>query len=144
MENNILFTAKRADNGEWITGSSLVIFPDKYTMMGLCEKPANGVGSITWREVISETICRFSGEKDIENNNINENHIIEFEYADECEPEHRGKCVGAVVFENGCFVVKEPGSNYECERPALLRDWLEDEECRIIGNLFDNQELWKR
>lgn len=144
MKNEILFAAKRSDNGAWISGPSIGLFPDGYSVIGVFEKPATGIGSITWREVIRETICKFSGEQDINKNNVFENHIIEYEYQDECYKGGVAKCVGVVVYEHGCYVVKEPGSNYEYERPALLRDWLEDEECRIIGNLFDNSELWKR
>ena len=143
MNSNILFSAKQANSDSWVVGPSIGIFPDGYSVIGVYEKPPHGIGSIAWKEINKDTLCRYSGEKDINNKEIFENHLIQYEYEDECLPTGRGKCTGVVVFEKGCFVVKEPGSNYECEQPLTLAEWLED-DCTIIGNIFDNQELWKK
>lgn len=143
MNNEILFTAKLANNNSWVVGPSVGIFPDGYSVIGVYEKPQHGIGSIVWKEINQDTLCRYSGQKDINNKEIFENFLIQFEYEDDCLPAGKGKCIGVVVFENGCFVVKEPGSNYECEKPLTLAEWLED-ECTIVGNIFDNQELWKK
>jgi hypothetical protein len=49
-----------------------------------------------------------------------------------------GYCIGKVVFENGCFVVKEYSyHNYDWskqgQKPGLLYEWITENQCEIIN-----------
>ena len=52
---------------------------------------------------------------------------------------------GVVEFEKGCFIVKETGFNYEGsnDEPMSLYEWLKEDTCRCVGNVFENPELIK-
>ena len=75
-----------------------------------------------------------------------EGDVIRFKYLDEIEEEGFGYVYGIITFENGCFVVKEPSfDNYSWEkfqnRPFPLYDWLFDNDCEYVGNIYDNSDF---
>jgi hypothetical protein len=43
---------------------------------------------------------------------------------------------GIVTFENGCFVVKQEGFDYEKADlpPSTLHEWLMDDDCEVMGD----------
>lgn len=65
---------------------------------------------------------------------IYEGDKLQFKYEDKVEEEGFGIVEVIVTFENGCFVVKEPGFDYEGnhETPETLFDWLKNNECVLI------------
>ena len=125
----ILFRGKRADNGEWETGS-LVIIRD-----GCSDKEVFIADKMTGYNtpVIPETVCQFTGLTDKNGRKIFEGDIVNF-YNDDGEYspyEVRWRNSGFSVLMNG--------------KPNLF-DELDDffrSRCEVIGNVFDNPELLK-
>lgn len=69
--------------------------------------------------------------------------VIQYRYPDKMEKLGYGVIEGVVVFENGCFVVKEiyfDGYLWTDmdRRPQLLYDWLRDNPCKYAGNINEN------
>lgn len=141
----ILFRAKRKDNGEWVEGSliqspymgeirSWISTPEDKTRLRAI---ATYYGD--WRavEVGTDTICQYTGLTDKNGNKIWENDIIG--YWDTYSTENgyaEADCVGAVLWDDETlsFQVTE---RLSAESYEVL------DECSVIGNIFDNPELLK-
>ncbi|MCI5919025.1 MAG: YopX family protein [Roseburia sp.] len=131
----ILFKAKRIDNGEWVEGYYL----SKYDLL---EKEVHFIFSAdkhnTWicAEIDPETLCQFTGLCDKNVNRIWENDIVNY----------NGK-YASIKFGMYCsssgygnynlgFYVDFPGETlYRKE----LGYW--HEKVEVVGNIFDNPEL---
>ncbi len=137
----ILFRAKRIDNGEWQEG---YLFDDdmvgtkRYFVGGIVVEPYKGTACDTWTitginfcEIDPETICQYTGLKDKNGNRIWENDIIKHEIS--CtigtvkwyQEDYAGWCVDDIVIDEQQFTDEM---------------W---SECEAIGNIFDNPELLK-
>lgn len=159
----ILFRGKRTDNGEWVSGGSIVQFVDdgvrSFYMPQYNEKCTSIHDSLTddilgfedcrFYKVDGETICQFTGLKDKNGKPIFEGDMLRM---DDDEDD-----VGVIIFKDGCFRLEihglcgtwtesgfdEYGGGYgiiECE--PIDYWYLNDME--IIGNIHDNPELMKR
>lgn len=127
MAREILFKAKRLDNGEWIEGNLLLYDNVVAQIHHQAEWYAY--------DVDPNTICQYTGLVDNDCNKIWENDIIGFEDIisyDNGYTEHH--CRGKVVWdeETASFQVTE---RLSCESYEALM------ECDVIGNIFDNPEL---
>ena len=130
----ILFKAKRIDNGEWIEGhyaecrSEAFIGIDTSSMFELFCPPV-----IRWFKVSSETLCQFTGLCDKNGNKIWENDIL-MAHLDESYPED----VTYETIEWGVagWVTHETNS---VDRQPL--DKFDLEHYEVVGNIFDNKEL---
>lgn len=105
----IIFKAKRIDNGEWVEG---YLFDNgfdgkekKYFVGGLVIEKYNGTACDEWDitgidfcEINPETICQFTGLTDKNGKKIWENDIVT------CRTKY-GSDIGKVVFYNGEFGV---------------------------------------
>ena len=133
----ILFKAKRIDNGEWIEGhytecrGETFIGIDTSSMFEIFCPPV-----IRWFKVSSETLCQFTGLYDKNGNKIWENDIVN----------HNG-VYATVKFGTYC-------SSFDCESYNLgfYVDFPEEtfyrkelgywrRKAEIAGNVFDNPEL---
>ena len=120
----ILFRAKRKDNGEWVYGDLLQNI-DCYKIR---EREKDITRIAKSYEVIPETVGQYTGLKDINGKKIFEGDIVTglFNYTD---------IIGHIVYgSDATFFIERKGlygiglNNAE--------DWLE-----VIGNIHDNKEL---
>lgn len=129
----ILFKAKRIDNGEWVEGYYVknkgihtkfpsVIFTNIDTMLPEC---------FDFYEVDENTLCQYTGLTDKNGRKIWENDVVSMKYVDFV-------CNGVIEYktENARFVFREFDDVYGA-------DYGFDHTCEmeVIGNIFDNSEL---
>ena len=140
----ILFRAKRVDNGEWVEGYYTklkwcnniiyVVIPEEAEIdsgNSLCET----------HEINPETICQYTGMVDKNGNRIWENDIVSINTYSYMEPEE--DYFGKVVYAEGyaCWCIQQPDDEKlvplcECEGSYQTDRFVE-------GNVFDNPELLK-
>lgn len=144
----ILFKAKRTDNGEWIIGSLIKTKKDYY----ICEKPyecmdeyssLNGqsYGFGGFKFVDPSTICHYTGLTDKNGQKIWENDVVKC-----IDKNSVSKFIAVVEFGN-------PNSFYSWgyqlkhikgDKPNMdILLWIDMEEtgatCEVIGNIFETQ-----
>ena len=122
----ILFRAKRLDNGEWVEGG--VLCYAEYTAICVYSDYNN------WHEFIEvdpETVCQFTGKYDGNGVKIFEHDIVQFDdgyYAEILWDE-----------DEALFNI------YGGDASDIYEDFrtIESEDVGVIGNIFDNPELMK-
>lgn len=122
----ILFKAKRMDNGEWVEGYPVKYPSGKVEIFKECGEPPD---ILLQCEVDPETLCQCTGLKDTNGKRIWENDFVSVENsADEG--------IGKVEFLGGMwFVDGEPcNSLYDII-------YYSDAEVNVIGNTFDNPDM---
>lgn len=140
----ILFKAKRIDNGEWVEGHLFDNGFDgeekKYFIGGLIIEEYKGTACDKWNitgisftEVDPETLCQFTGLCDKSGNKIWENDIL-MAHLDESYPENA--TYETVKWDVAGFVTHEANS---IDRQYL--DEFDLEHYEVVGNIFDNKEL---
>lgn len=132
----ILFRAKRLDNGEWIEGCYLKS-PCEYTgflkdfISVATYDEENECGSELIYKVDPETVCQYTGMTDKNGSKVWENDIIQMFYRD-------GETnVGTIRYTDECVRFQY----YEGNIIGYGIDMTCDME--VIGNVFDNPELLK-
>lgn len=135
----ILFKAKRIDNGEWIEGNLIDLDSDS----GYCyiaapyrkasTLPINFLITGRMELVDSKTICQFTGLCDKNGNRIWENDIL-MAHLDESYPEDAA--YEAIQWGMAGWVTREAGS---IDRQYL--DKFDLEHYEVVGNIFDNPDL---
>ncbi len=127
----ILFKAKRIDNGEWAEGYYRCIpCINRHSIMPT--DPKN-----RWEEypIIPETLCEYTGLNDKNGNKIFENDILKAHLDEECPEDVSFEKVewngfGWTLHEAGCI-----------DREYI--DPFDLEIFEVAGNSFDNPELLK-
>ena len=154
----ILFRAKRKDNGAWTEGYVFELQPGQYM---ICDRIQYDRPSTlpVWEffrycshEVIPETICRCTGLKDNSGNLIWENDIVSCEH----EKFQEGDAVEQYPFpdiikykRNYAVEFINTGSNYgyrlrnKSIHFMLTGNVIYNHKIEVIGNVFDNSELLK-
>lgn len=141
MSKEILYKAKRVDNGEWVFGLPIYrnyirVFTEhefededgkkiKYSIIQECQ-------------VDPKTMCEFTGLMDKNGNKIFERDIVEYEDCPASDYYRETIIVnrGVIEFEDGAFFV----TNRETvEMDDLVYNGVM--ECSVVGNIFDNPEL---
>lgn len=132
----ILFRGKRTDDYEWIEGSLCTTIPsdeDFYTISYF-----DFEGYYIEEKVIPETVGQYTGLTDKNGKKIFEGDIVV------CKQAINGNLIdyyveiGFVEMKYGAFGLHRKQGYY---RP--FKDWLEDYEYEVIGNIHDNPELLK-
>ena len=138
----IIFKAKRKDNGEWVEG---YLFDNgmperkRYFVGGLTIEPYTGTACDDWDitgidfyEIYPETICQYTGLKDKNDQKIWENDIVE-----------NGNQRGKIVYRNCCFEID--WFQYSIYSGKYIKDFTQQlfqgRNFVSIGNVFDNPEL---
>ena len=145
----ILFKAKRLDNGEWVEGNlvqsedvdddfKVIIIPLKESWM-YTEEYSNDIGFEGWYKVDPTTLCQYTGLTDKNGKRIWENDIVECnKRKEECELykivwRNEYADFGVVPISNTCTGQYPIGLSYG--KTLHGRDY------KSVGNIFDNPEL---
>lgn len=135
----ILFRAKRKDNGEWVEGYVFELQSGQYM---ICDRnqydrastfPAWEFLRYCTHEIYPETLCQYTGLKDKSGKKIWENDIIRVENSVD-------EGTGVVVFYEGIWYVNR-GVNNSLYNIVLYDD---EAEIYIIGNIIDNSYMVKK
>lgn len=132
----ILFRAKRKDNGEWVEGNVLQTDDgDCYIatscLVGASDEPL----MVAAYEVYPETLCQFTGKTDENGKEIFDKHIVSFIDNTSTESGYSERsCVGVVLWDEDecCFHVTNRLS---------AESWEVLNGCKVVGNVFDNTHL---
>ena len=122
----ILFKAKRIDNGEWVEGF-YVNYRNVIHYILVREE-----GILVWYEVDKNTICQYTGLTDKRGTKIWENDILKGLFL------HGMEVSAVVIFKDGAFGLKWNRGNVEEFSPFTS---ICNVSFEIIGNIFDNPEL---
>lgn len=127
----ILFKAKRIDNGEWVEGY-VVRKHGLYFVYDIVNSDSCRQNNY---EIDSETLCQFTGLCDKNGNKIWENDI--FQCTDE-----------TMVTQKDLIEYNETHASFvrlhNTEKLGLQYLWIDEAICNhgeVIGNIFDNPEL---
>lgn len=135
----ILFKAKRIDNGEWVEGCYVTSDGKSFICMDIVEHYC--VIALRWFEIDPETICQFTGLCDKNGNKIWENDIIKYHFGEIYAPIKYGyyqNCFDPQKTEHVGFYVDWTGD--KCLRKDLGY-WIDMVYAMPVGNIFDNPEL---
>lgn len=118
----ILFKAKRIDNGEWVEGDILHTKHHEIVIISDYEDKAYRCDGTT--------LCQFTGLTDKNGKKIWENDIV-----DTFEESSKEFLRNVVKFEDGCFKV------FKKHYLSMHMDSYEKTDLKVVGNIFDNPDL---
>lgn len=137
MNRQILFKAKRKDNGEWVEGyyiydycknMHLILRNELSTCLNAGSKPNRYDWTLEPHEIDPDTLCQYTGLTDKNGRRIWENDIVRNEKGD----------IGVVQWfeEHAAFMIWNKTKHYVCY--LAENDFSKIE---IAGNIFDNADL---
>ena len=136
----ILFNAKRTDNGEWVDGYYMERNGKPFIgidiSIGIDMFDVFRTLIIRWFEIDPETLCQFTGLYDKNGKKIWENDI--FQYTDEI----------TMITNKDLIKYNETHASFvrlhNTGKLGLQYLWIDEAICNhgdVIGNIFDNKEL---
>ena len=129
MNREILFKAKRVDNGRWVVGG---YFSEPYTDKKYIVRWI-GLGFHEFIEVVPDTLCQYTGLADKNGKKIWENDILKA-HLDADYPEDT--TYTRILWNETGFCSNE---NHSRDIKTLGK-W-DAEHFEVCGNIFDNPEL---
>lgn len=143
MEDKYLSKARRIDNGDWLVGYVVKYGYTEKEKYYIVPSYASDLYAI---EVDPSTICRSIGLKDKNGKLIWENDVVK------CVDENNDIEFTAIIEfgnPNGLYDWGYQLQHIKGDEPNLdILLWVDMEEagatCKVIGNIFDNPELYKR
>lgn len=134
----ILFKAKRKDNGEWIEGLPSYGPDGKITELECLKKiPGEDIPEIEYIEIDPETLCQYTGLKDKNGERIFEGDIVRNKQGELRKVEYwPSMCRFVLVTDIGTWDGMEVDYDTDYDTQQLVCSELE-----VIGNIFDNPEL---
>lgn len=141
----ILFRAKRIDNGEWVQGYYVRHEDTSYCFKEDYERhPENTKHYIAFdmmtdwglpnkhliAEIDPETLCQYTGLTDKNGKRIWENEIVRIENS-------MDEGIGKIEFYGGMWYVDGEPSNSMYD----IMEYDDIAEIEVVGNIFDNPEL---
>ena len=144
MNREILFKAKRKDDGEWVEG---------YYLPGMKLPGYDGKNDFIvmsdgdYFAINSDTLCQYTGLTGKDGKKIWENDILRYSYDYDGSPflkdgEEIKYRVGAVFWSEwrGSWAVCGRG-NKKCTNNDVFKYNRNPNRTKVIGNIFDNPEL---
>lgn len=130
MNREILFKAKRTDNGEWVEGYYV-----KYQPCASRPEYVHGIvptyaSALYMIKIDPDTLCQYTGLTDKNDKRIWENDIIRT-----FENDSKDTLINIVKFIDGCFKV------FKKHYLPMNLDCYEKSDLESIGNIFDNLDL---
>lgn len=129
----ILFKAKRKDNGEWVEGFLIKDLHEEEWYIGFLF--GGGAHDTDVAQINLETICQYTGLTDKNGNKIWENDVIG--YWDTYSTENgyaEADCIGKVFWDDETL-------SFQVTERLSAESYEVMDECSVIGNIFDNPEL---
>ena len=145
MNREILFKAKRIDNGEWVEGC-IVIDQSRLDIFKYRIQPIES-GVLYAPPIDPDTLCQYTGFTDKNGKKIWENDILRYSYDYDGSPflkdgEEIKYRAGAVFWSEwrGSWAVCGRG-NKKCTNNDVFKYNRNPNRTEVIGNIFDNPEL---
>ena len=135
MAREILFKAKRIDNGEWVEGYYAVAIDKRGLKQHNILVADHHLGYFKWFVIDEKTLCQLTGLCDKNGNKIWENDVVKVESDVIGSPFGCGM-FGKIEYSDCAFWVVP---KILIETTYLFAD--ECAEIEVIGNIFDNPEL---
>ena len=144
----ILFKAKRIDNGEWVEGYYLKTYNSRGELTDRIFREFRKDGN-KWgfSEIDPETLCQYTGLNDKNGKKVWENDILKgFTYPFLCDGEFNYFATVEWSEEYKYFflyTVKNPKSTVRgiSEGNSELFEDFRSDDWEVIGNVFDNSEI---
>ena len=143
MSREILFKAKRIDNGEWVEG---YVFDDGFAdskrlfVGGLVIMDYKGTADDRWNvgtdfyEVNPDTLCQYTGLTDKNGNKIWENDVVE------CKNDESHFQSQIEWDKSYCGFILQDSDTSAVGLDAITKGGIY-KDVQVIGNIFDNPEL---
>lgn len=140
MNREILFKAKRKDNGKWVEGYYVYCRKRHYILPVLNKAIGFDEREDEWIEIDPDTICQYTGLTDKNGRKIWENDIVTISAYSYSEPED--DYTGIVFYSEhfACWCLKDINHD-SMELPICDCFGSYTTEIHYIGSIFDNADL---